>query len=141
LQKGLQVEKADGLSLLNSISDESLCALTAFQVVEHLTPDQIWQFVQTALIKLKPGGVIILETVNPDSLFALKNFYLDLSHQKPVASPTLQFLLEAAGFKEVKVKFSSSVPEEIQLKGHDEATNKINDLLFGYQDYAVLGWR
>jgi O-antigen chain-terminating methyltransferase len=139
--KGLEVEKADGLAYMESIPDESLCALTAFQVVEHLEPDQIWQFIQIALLKLRPGGVIIMETVNPDSLYALKNFYLDLSHKRPIVSLTLKFLLEAAGFKDVEARFSAPVPKEMQLKGEDSDTQKVNSLLFGNQDYSVLGWR
>jgi O-antigen chain-terminating methyltransferase len=140
-EKDLDVEKEDGLVYLQSIPDESLCALTAFQVVEHLTPDQILQLVQNAFIKLKPGGAMILETVNPDSLFAIKNFYLDLSHKRPVPSLTLQFILESVGLREVEVRLSSPVPEEMQLTGQDEATKMINDFLFGCQDYAVVGWR
>jgi O-antigen chain-terminating methyltransferase len=141
LNKGLDVEIVDGFKYLSSLPDESLCAFTAFQVVEHLTQQQLWQLVQTALVKLKPGGVIILETVNVDSLFSLKNFYLDLTHKKPIPPQTLRFLLEIVGFKNADIVFSSSVPDEMKLIGNDENINKLNSLLFGAQDYAVKGWR
>ncbi|MBE0069255.1 methyltransferase domain-containing protein [Thermoanaerobacterium thermosaccharolyticum] len=141
LDKGLDVEIIDGFNYLSSLPDESLCAFTAFQVVEHLTQQQLWQLVQTALVKLKSGGVIILETVNVDSLFSLKNFYLDLTHKKPIPPQTLHFLLEIVGFKNVDIVFSSSVPDEMKLIGNDENVNKLNSLLFGAQDYAVKGWR
>jgi 2-polyprenyl-3-methyl-5-hydroxy-6-metoxy-1,4-benzoquinol methylase len=139
--KGLDVEQADMLTYLQTIPDERLCALTTFQAVEHLDPDQIWHLIQIGLLKLRAGGVIIIETVNSDSLFALKNFYLDLSHQRPVPSSTLQFLLEAAGFRDVTVKLSAPVPKEFQLEGQDKDIEKLNSFLFGFQDYAVVGWR
>jgi O-antigen chain-terminating methyltransferase len=139
--KGLEVMEADVLSYLRELPDESLCALTAFQVVEHLKPGEIWQLVEAALVKLKPGGVLILETVNPHSLAALQNFYLDLTHERPIPAPTLRFLLEAAGFREVEVRFSSPIPQEARLSGSDPDTLKLNEILFGFQDYAVVGWR
>jgi O-antigen chain-terminating methyltransferase len=139
-EKGLEVEKADGLAYLLSLPVESLCALTAFQVVEHLPPETLWQLVQTALLKLKPGGLIILETVNPDSLVAFKNFYLDLTHQKPIPSATLCFILEAAGFRQVEIRFSAPVPKEMQLiERRDENIKKLNELLFGPMVYAAVG--
>lgn len=141
LDKGLDVEITDGFNYLSSLPDESICAFTAFQVVEHLTQQQLWQLVQTALVKLKPGGVIILETVNVESLFSLKNFYLDLTHKKPIPPQTLRFLLEIVGFKNIDIVFSSFVPDEMKLSGSDENVNKLNSLLFGAQDYAVKGWR
>lgn len=140
-EKDLEVEKAEAIAYLQSLPDESLCAVSAFQFVEHLAPQELWHLSQAALVKLKPGGVIILETVNPHSLAALQNFYLDLTHQRPIPSPTLRFLLEAAGFREVEIRFSSPIPQETRLAGSDPDTLKLNELLFGFQDYAVVGWR
>ncbi|WP_338819163.1 hypothetical protein MTCOM_05940 [Moorella thermoacetica] len=140
-EKGLEVERADAIAYLQSLPDESLCAVTAFQLVEHLTPQELWRLGQTVLVKLRPGGMVILETVNPHSLAALQNFYLDLTHQRPVPAPTLRFLLEAAGFRRVEVRFSSPVPEDLRLKGDDPSIVRLNELLFGFQDYAVVGWR
>ncbi|MCR4431951.1 MAG: methyltransferase domain-containing protein [Tepidanaerobacteraceae bacterium] len=140
-KKGLDVINADGISYLTNIPDESLCAVTAFQVIEHLTHDQLLSLLQLALLKLKPGGVIILETVNVDSILSLKNFYSDLTHLKPIPPATLRFLLEAVGFKNVDIVYSSPVPDDVKLAGEDENTSKLNMLLFGDQDYAVKGWR
>ncbi|NPV70657.1 MAG: methyltransferase domain-containing protein [Firmicutes bacterium] len=140
-EKGLEVSRACGLSHLRSLPDESLCAVTAFQVVEHLRPAQLWQMVQAALVKIRPGGLLILETVNPHSLASLMDFYLDLTHERPVPAPTLRFLVEAAGFREVQVRFSSPCPEEGSLQGEEDSVKRLNVLLFGPQDYAVMGWR
>ncbi|APC07777.1 methyltransferase domain-containing protein [Neomoorella thermoacetica] len=140
-EKGLEVERADAIAYLQSLPDESLCAVTAYQLVEHLTPQQLWLLVQIVLVKLRLGGVVILETVNPHSLAALQNFYLDLTHKRPIPAPTLRFLLEAVGFRRIDVRFSSPVLEDLRLKGDDPSIVRLNELLFGFQDYAVVGWR
>lgn len=140
-EKGLEVKRADALAYLGTLPDESLSAVTAFQVVEHLEFEEIWRLVQTALVKLKPGGVLILETINPHNLASLMNFYLDFTHKRPIPAPTLRFLLEAVGFRGVEVRFSSPCSEEEKLQGEGEKTKKLNQVLFGPQDYAVLGWR
>jgi len=140
-EKGLEVEKAEAITYLQSLPDESLCAVTAFQLVEHITPSELWQLVQTAVVKLKPGGVIILETVNPHSLAALQNFYLDLTHQRPIPSPTLRFLLEASGFRRVEVRFAFPAPEWMQLQNKGEDFAKLNEIIFGPSVYSVVGMR
>lgn len=140
-EKGLDVGQADAIDFLTAQADESLAAVTAFQVIEHLVPEQIWQLINISLVKLKPGGLIILETINPDCLVGLKNFYIDLTHEKPIPANTLRFLLEAAGFRNVEAQYSSPLPPEYKLKGEDDNTRKLNEILFGWQDYAVLGWR
>ncbi|MFT5875568.1 MAG: 2-polyprenyl-3-methyl-5-hydroxy-6-metoxy-1,4-benzoquinol methylase, partial [Clostridium sp.] len=140
-KKGLDSIKGNVIEFLYSVDDESLCAITAFQVVEHLSQEELNELIELALVKLKPGGVIILETVNPDSILALKNFYIDPTHQKPINSQTLRYLLEVTGFSDVKVCYSSPVSDYDKLKGEDDNTNKLNELLYGYQDYAVKGWK
>ncbi|MBI4217736.1 MAG: methyltransferase type 12, partial [Elusimicrobia bacterium] len=44
------------------------------------------------------------------------------------------------GFKNVTIRYTSPIPDHLKLQGSDENTKKINDLLFGPQDYAVIGW-
>lgn len=140
-EKNLDVVYGDGLAYLRSLPNESLCAFTAFQVVEHIPFDLVWELLQLIILKLKPGGVIVLETINPDSLVPLKNFYVDPTHEKPIPSITLRFALEAAGFKNVDIRLSAPFDQRFLLTGDDENTRKLNDLLFGYSDYAVVGWK
>ena len=140
-RKGLSAEHGDTLKYLESVRSDSLIGVTAFQVVEHVTHDYLVEFIKAAFSKTAPGGVIILETVNSDSLNSLRNFYLDLTHRNPIPAGTLQFLVEYAGFRDVRVHYSSPVPPESRLSGNDDNTRKLNDLLFGPQDYAIIGWK
>ena len=53
------------VSYLASLPDGSLGGLIAAQVVEHLEPDYLMRFLETAYHKLRPGSKIVLETINP----------------------------------------------------------------------------
>ena len=154
--KGLNVEKADAIEYLEKIEDKSLDSIFLDQVVEHLEAKYLIKLLELCYKKLKFGYYIVIETVNPLSLTSFANFYLDLSHKKPIHPETLKFLFESVGFREIEVKFFSPIPDEYKLKkvgigenigekGREiiEAYNynieKLNGILYGYQDYAVIG--
>src|SRR5262249_60699077 len=83
-------------------------------------------------------------------------FYVDLTHIKPIHPEAARFVLEAAGFRDVEVRFVNPVPPELKLqqlerlwymRRYEEAFlqqlndnfARLNDLLWGAQDYAVIG--
>jgi 2-polyprenyl-3-methyl-5-hydroxy-6-metoxy-1,4-benzoquinol methylase len=138
---GLDVYPGDAIEFLATLPDSSLIGITAFQVVEHLPVEYLKEFIKTCFYKMQNKGVIILETVNPYSVLAMKFFWMDLSHVRPIPPETLKFLLDTAGFRNIEVTFTSPVPEELKLKGSSGNTKVLNDLLFGDQDYAVIGWK
>ena len=97
--KGLAVEYADLFEYLRGQPDASIGGIACLQVVEHLPPERLPEFVALAHAKLKQGAWLAMETPNPESLaiFA-RHFYLDPTHAKPVPPPLLAFYLEEAGF-------------------------------------------
>jgi O-antigen chain-terminating methyltransferase len=137
--RSMHVECADALGALQELKDNSLAGVVAFQVVEHLEPDYLNEFVLTAYEKTKPGGCVIFETVNPYSFYSLRSFYLDMSHKKPLPPETLKYLIEQAGFKDSRFHFICPVEQEQKLQGTDENTRKLNQMLFDYQGYAIIG--
>jgi len=138
---GLNVKVSDIPEYLNNTPNNSLIGISAFQVVEHLPVDYLSEFINLSFQKIKEGGVIILETINPSTLMAMKYFWMDLSHVRPIPGETLKFLTENAGFRDISIKFSSPVPDQFKLTGDDDNIKKLNEMLFGYQDYTVAGWR
>ncbi len=140
-EKGLEVSLSDALIYLQNIKDQTLIGITAFQVIEHLPVEYLTEFIKTSFSKIKDHGVLILETVNPNSFTSLKNFYLDLTHKNPIPPLTMKFLLEDAGFKKVTIHYTSYIPDHEKLQGKDRNTTKLNEILFGPQDYAVIGQR
>jgi O-antigen chain-terminating methyltransferase len=147
--KGLECCKGDILEILAKKPDNSLGGIFSSQVIEHLSPEHIKKLIELAYFKLAPGGTIVLETINPASVFALVQIYfLDLSHQKPVHPQALKFLLESSGFEDVEIKYSDPLEEEqLQtLPGADETASilnrnidSLNRLLYASPNYSAVG--
>jgi O-antigen chain-terminating methyltransferase len=149
-EKGLDVAREDAFSYLEALPDDSAGGIFAAQVIEHLHPRRVIELVKLCYRKLALDGVLILETPNPKCLLVFaETFYKDLSHVQPVHPETMQFLFEATRFHEVELSFSAPVNPSariplLQAPGADlEAFNqgieRLNSLLFGFQDYAVIG--
>ncbi|HET6794992.1 MAG TPA: methyltransferase domain-containing protein [Acidimicrobiales bacterium] len=146
VEEGLPVTEGDGLEELAAVPDGSLGGLSLIQVVEHLTPQQVVNLVSLAFDKLRPDGRVVIETVNPQSLYVFaRAFYVDPTHDRPVHPAYLTFLFEQAGFG-VQIEWRSPPPddERLQLVGHavtDANVERLNRLLFAPQDYALVAIR
>jgi len=150
--KGFDVAEGDALSHLRSLPDGSLGGVFAAQVVEHLQPDYLLGVLDVAYHKLRPGGRIVLETINPACWFAFFSSYIrDLTHVRPVHPDTLAYFLQASGFQRVRVDYRAPYPERDKLQpvsGDDplvETFNRnvalLNSLMFTHLDYAAIGER
>ncbi len=141
-EKGLAVDAADLFAWLAAKKDASLGGVTAFQVVEHLAPSSLFDLVELASRKLAPQGRVLFESVNPESVYAMRWFWMDLTHVRPVPAPSLAHLLTACGFRDVRTDFRSPVPESEGLSAEvskDPRFAPVARLLFAPQDYAVTG--
>lgn len=158
--KGLDVAEGDALSYLDAQPAASLGGLVAMQVVEHLQPDYLLRFLSAAYAALKPGSVIVLETINPACWFAFFESYIrDITHVRPLHPDTLSYLLTASGFQQVEVRYAAPYPDADKLHpvaAHGagappelgamiETVNanveRLNALLFTNLDYAAIGRR
>ena len=147
--RGLRVEQGDGIAHLARMDDASLGGLVAIQVVEHMSPQDLLDLVALAAEKVRPGGSAIFETVNPTSLMVFASaFYVDPTHLRPIHPAYLEFLFREAGFEEVSIEWRSPVPDDQRLatsseSAGDEKANllRLDSLLFGPQDYAVVALR
>lgn len=97
-KRRLDVVKNDLFIHLKNQSSNSVDILTAFQVVEHLHENKLVDVLNEAYRVLRPGGVMILETPNPENLIVgACNFYLDPTHVQKIPPKLLQTLVEDAG--------------------------------------------
>jgi SAM-dependent methyltransferase len=150
---GLPVEQADAIGYLNGLDDGALGGIFCAHVLEHLEPARIFQLLELAVAKLRSDAIFVAETPNPLSLLALSNFAADLSHKQPLHPETLSFLARQAGFREVSVRFMSEPAEDERLRfvplpdepafaearrALDADVSRLNEVVFGSQDYAVL---
>ncbi len=134
----LDVVEAEALAYLRSLSDRTLSAVTAFHFAEHLSLPDLVSFLDEAGRTLKPNGLLILETPNPENLLVGScNFYLDPTHKNPIPIPTMKLLVEARGFQCQEVMRLHPVPEaRIEVK--DQLTSHLNHFLYGPMNYAVV---
>jgi len=153
--RDLNVEKLDAVSYLNQLEDKSLDGIFIDQVVEHLDPDYLIKMIDLCYKKMLFGAYIIMETVNPLSLLSLADFYMDMSHKRPVHPETLKFLMSAAGFRETVAQFYEPAVEGGRLRSIDadglaekersladiinRNTDMLNNMIFGPRDYAAIG--
>lgn len=152
LSRGLRAEMGTAFDYLRDLEDGSLGGLVMIQVIEHLSPQHVIDVVKLAAEKVRPGGRVIIETVNPTSLYTYAHaFWVDPDHVRPVHPTFLGFLFAAAGFAGVERVDRSPVPDGESLEplpGDDELVKRINanferinGLLFGPQDYAIVATR
>lgn len=134
--RGLKVTEADMFSYLKQAPESSLTGVVALQVVEHLPYTRITELIELIHSRLKPGGCLILETINPASVHAMKFFYMDPTHIQPVPSETLAFLVKSRGFVEVQQLFLNAVSGTESFREEDNP--QLWKMLYGYQDYAVI---
>jgi len=138
--KGLHVEHQNVLTYLQSLSDRTLGAVTGFHIVEHLPFNDLVGLIDEVIRVLKPGGLAIFETPNPKNLqVGACNFYTDPTHQKPLPSSLLQFVLEARGLCSIEVLPLHPFPDAFRIQEDSRVAQVLNELIFGEQDYAVIG--
>lgn len=138
-RKGLQVHLHPFTEWLHQQPDHSLAAITAFQVVEHLPFEQVYALAQEARRTLQPGGLLLLETPNPENLLVGSHtFYHDPTHKNPLTPTLLKFLAGYLGFTDIQIIRSNPYPAEALLQSEDPTTQRLNGHLGAAQDFALL---
>jgi SAM-dependent methyltransferase len=130
--EGLDVEQADALAYLEALPDACLGGVFAGQVVEHLPPAVLLRFLELAAQKLRPGGPLIAETINPLSPLALRSYFADLTHAQPLVPETLELLASQAGFRAIETRFLNAP------RHADDVDERIREILFAPLDYALV---
>jgi SAM-dependent methyltransferase len=130
--EGLEVEHADALAHLEGLPDGSLGGIFAGQVVEHLPPAALFRLLELAARKLRSGGVLVAETINPLSPLALRSYFADLTHAQPLVPETLALLARQAGFREVETRFLNAP------RHAEDVDERIREILFAPLDYAII---
>ena len=154
-EQQLDITRADAFEYLESLPDDSLGGIFSAQFIEHLPPPGYVRLVRLAHQKLRAGGVCVLETQNPECLATLsQSFFLDPTHAQPIPSGQLRFFMEEAGFTRITIRHVSPVqpllpdlplwPESDAspaAKAWNREARRFNEKYFGYQDYALIGFK
>jgi len=104
-ERGFEVVESDALRYLREQPDGSLGAVTGMHIIEHLPLNTLVALLDETLRALRPGGVAIFETPNPENLVVgACNFYMDPTHRNPMPPMMTRFLVEARGFVRVEIR-------------------------------------
>lgn len=71
-------------------------------IVEHFKKDDVLPFLDACYNALRPGGRIVLQTPNAESIFGMKIRYGDFTHETAFDPSSLKKLLALCGFIEIE---------------------------------------
>lgn len=150
--RGLNVISADIVEHLKSLPEKWLDGVFCSQVIEHLPLSRLQALLKESARVLKAGARIVIVTINPTSIFSLaNNFFLDPTHVRPLPPGTVKFLAEEAGFRDLDVQYYAPFGADYSLlpvvvenetewqKALRINFERLNHLVLGYQEYALIG--
>jgi O-antigen chain-terminating methyltransferase len=135
---GLDAENADLFGYLSALPDASLGGVVCCQVVEHLPPARLPDMMRLVHAKLRPRGLLAIETPNPECLaiFAT-HFYIDPTHRHPIPPVLASFYMEEAGFGLIEIERLSPAIESMPSVA--DLPEAFRTQFFGSLDYAAFG--
>jgi O-antigen chain-terminating methyltransferase len=138
----LPVVSADALTWLRAQPPASVPMISAFHLIEHLPFPVLVQFAAEALRVLKPGGVALFETPNPENLMVgAFTFNFDPTHVKPLPPGLTACLMEVLGFTPVEIRPLHPDPARDHYLREGTLPTEVAKMLFGPRDYAVLAYK
>lgn len=137
--RGLEVVNSDAIAYLHGLPDNHLHAITGFHVIEHLEFELLIELMDEIMRTLKPGGLVIFETPNPENVSVTgHNFYVDPTHRKPLPIPMMKYLFDSRGFCRIEV-LRLHPSETPRVEGETDLVARFNDYFYGPMDYAIIG--
>lgn len=134
------VVEVEAIEYLRSLKANSIGAITGFHIVEHLPFNVLISLFDESLRVLRPDGVAIFETPNPENLIvATCSFYTDPTHRNPIPPSTLKFLAGIRGFFNIEVLKSSPLNFIDYYK--EDAIRQIAFRLNMEQDYSIISYK
>lgn len=135
----LEAINSDAIAYLREVADGQLQAVTGFHIIEHLEFESLLSLLDEIMRTLKPGGLVIFETPNPENVsVANHNFYVDPTHQNPLPIPLMKFLLDARGFGQIEI-IRLHPSETPRVEGSTDLVGRFNEYFYGPMDYAIIG--
>lgn len=84
--------------------------ITGLDIIEHFHKPEVLEFLDTCFLALKPGGRIILQTPNCESIWGSMHRYYDFTHEVGFTNNSLSRLLKTTGFNRIETREIGPVP-------------------------------
>ena len=144
--KDIDVTLAGVPECFDGVADGSIGSILAMHVVEHINVDLLFALFAHAARVLRPGGLLMIETPNAESLVAsASDFWRDPTHLAPRHPAALTVLAREHGFAIDEIRAIHPLPEGNQLAVDDadsasvrRAITVINERIFGPQDVRIV---
>ncbi len=152
-RKSLRVIKENLLEHLRQLPDRSLGGIFSARVVEFLPAHAQMELIALCSMKIRSGGVLIIETTNPDSGRGYGRIsYLDPTHLLAIPPELMKSAFESNCFRDVKITVLAPVEEALtQVLSADSAVSRserrarvlpeVGNRLTVSPVYAAVGWR
>jgi 2-polyprenyl-3-methyl-5-hydroxy-6-metoxy-1,4-benzoquinol methylase len=111
---GLPAEVGDSDEALAGAEDGSLGAVVMLRAVERLAGEAMIDLVAVAASKVRSGGVVLLEVLDPELAASLRTASRDPRHVRLYHPECLAFLFREAGFADVVVE-RGTAPERCRV--------------------------
>ena len=95
------IEQGEALGALAGQPADSHAAVVSFDMLEHLTRDEMILLIDQVWRVLKPGGRWIIHTVNAEAPFFGRVRFGDLTHEQAFTQASLRQILLASDFSSV----------------------------------------
>ncbi len=149
-RKRVTVVQDDMFHHLRQLSDRSLGGIFSARVIEYLPTHLQMEFISLCSQKVKSGGVVVIETINPESTLGFgRNSYLDPTHLRPVPLELLKSALDTYCFRDIEVCFLAPIRVPMAPTSEPNSNPEYQDRvlpdgfpnLVGAPAYAVVGRR
>jgi SAM-dependent methyltransferase len=142
-ENGLEVKQGDLIEFLRLSEDNSLGAITMFQVLEHLTFSAVVEVLREARRVLISGGVFIGEVPNSETLrVGASTFWIDPTHQRPLFPELLRFIATEVGFSKVDSHYASPLENVPTFEGLPsniiDSLQRMHQQINGPGDFAII---
>ncbi len=155
-RKDLNVQKDDVVTHLKKLNNKSLDGIFISHVIEHLKYEDITYMLKLCYEKMQYGSYMIIATPNILSMTVSSNtFYTDPTHITHVHPEFIKFLLRIYRFRDIQEIFYQPTSKDQMLKKIDDIDNLddeqkniyeimnsnidiLNNIIFGYRDYAII---
>jgi SAM-dependent methyltransferase len=144
--RGVDATVAGIPGCFTTIADQSVGAVLAIHVVEHIPADLLFELFAQSHRVLNAGGLLMIETPNAESLLtSASDFWRDPTHLAPRHPAALTLLAREYGFAIEEIRAVHPLPEGNRIAIDDDdppalrhVIEVINDRIFGAQDLRLI---